>query len=56
MFSSGVCLPDKMIPIHFLLLCKVQSILNHESVGRGHRKMLLNDLIYLHGMFCCFLS
>ena len=33
-----VCSSDKMIPIYFLPLCKVWSILHQGSVGRVHEK------------------
>ena len=49
-----VCLSCKMISIHFLGLCKVWSILHHESVGRVHKKMLLSTFLYFFGIFLLF--
>ena len=47
--SSG-----KMIPVYFLHLSKVWSILRHWSVERVHKKMLLNAFIFFLAFLLLF--
>ena len=50
-----VCFSDEIIPIYFLCLSKVWSILHLESVCCVHKKMLVNASICLFfvAFFCC---
>ena len=52
--TIGVCSSNKMIPIYFLRLCKVWSILHQEPVGQVLKKMLLNAFVYFQAFFVAF--
>ena len=53
-FWRRVCSADKIIPIYFLRISNVWSILHHWSAGKVHKKMLLNAFFFFFFFFFFF--
>ena len=54
-FWRRVCSADKIIPIYFLRISNVWSILHHWSAGKVHKKMLLNAFFFFFFFFFFFI-